>query len=83
MAQAGSGEVNVEQSNQTSSNPKPVNSGTRNSAEDDALPQKISLSSGRDVPYANKEKPKKSIGKVVTSVSNKDESSLVNGEAKI
>ena len=86
MPKDGLGEVNAEQPNQTSSDPKHVSSDTSNSAEDDALPQKIIkrlVSSGRDEPYANKGRPKKSIGKAVTSVSNKDESSLVNGEAKI
>ncbi|XP_034694858.1 probable polyribonucleotide nucleotidyltransferase 1, chloroplastic isoform X1 [Vitis riparia] len=86
MPKDGLGEVNVELSNDTSSNPKPVSSHTTNSAEGDALPQKIIkrlVSSGRDEPDTNKERPKKSISKAVTSVSNKDESSLVNGEAKI
>jgi len=74
-----------EKSKDKSSTPKVTASSKRSSEDDSVLPSKKFVrrlvSSSQDKPFTNKEKTKKSSNKEVGSVSAKDESSLVSGEA--
>ncbi|KAA8516905.1 hypothetical protein F0562_017277 [Nyssa sinensis] len=83
----GLAEANAERSKSKSSALNPPNSAQSNSTEDNLLPQgkivKRLVSSVKDGPYTNKERSKKSSSKAVSSISSKNESDLVNGEAKI
>lgn len=69
--------------------PKLMGSPKSNSAEDTLPPQKKvkvfkrPASPAKDGPYTNKDRTKKSSSKAVSSLSSKDGSSLVDGEAKI
>uniref|UniRef100_A0A5B6ZTB5 polyribonucleotide nucleotidyltransferase n=1 Tax=Davidia involucrata TaxID=16924 RepID=A0A5B6ZTB5_DAVIN len=77
MVKDGLAEVNTEQPKDKSSALEPTNSPQSNSTEDNLLPQekivKRLVRSVKDGPYTNKDRSKKS----------KNESNLVNGEAKI
>ncbi|CAJ1919575.1 unnamed protein product [Sphenostylis stenocarpa] len=74
-----------EKSKDKSSTPKITASSKRSSEDDSVLPSKKFIkrlvSSSQDKPFTNKDKTKKSSNKAVGSVSGKDESSLVSGEA--
>lgn len=83
----GLAEKNIEQLGDKISTPNLESAPESNPSEDDAqLPQKKFIrrlvSPARDRPDTNKDKSKGS-SKAVSSVSSKDENSLVNGEAKI
>lgn len=83
----GLAEKNIEQLEDKISTPNLESAPESNPSEDDAqLPQKKFIrrlvSPARDRPDTNKDKSKGS-SKAVSSVSSKDENSLVNGEAKI
>lgn len=66
---------------------KLVNFPKGTTVDDIPLPQKKVYkrlaSSARDGPNINKDRPKKSSSKAVSTIASKDKSSLVNGEAKI
>ncbi|KAL2565123.1 hypothetical protein AAZX31_19G104700 [Glycine max] len=78
-------EEKTEQSKDKSSTPNVTASSKRSSEDDSVLPSKKFVrrlvSSSLDKPFTNKDKTKKSSNKAVGSVSGKDESSLVSGEA--
>ncbi|KAG5083175.1 hypothetical protein JHK84_053213 [Glycine max] len=80
-------EEKTEQSKDKSSTPNVTASSKRSSEDDSVLPSKKFVrrlvSSSLDKPFTNKDKTKKSSNKAVGSVSGKDESSLVSGEAEI
>lgn len=83
----GLAEKNIEQLGDKISTPNSESAPESNPSEDDTqLPQKKFIrrlvSPARDRPDTNKDKSKSS-SKAVSSVSSKDENSLVNGEAKI
>ncbi|XP_048333222.2 polyribonucleotide nucleotidyltransferase 1, chloroplastic isoform X2 [Ziziphus jujuba] len=77
-------EENIEQPEDKT---KATRSTKSNLAESTLLPQKKFIrrlvSTGKDGPQTSKDKTKKSSSKAVSSVSSKDKSSLVNGEANI
>ncbi|KAH7522759.1 hypothetical protein FEM48_Zijuj07G0172500 [Ziziphus jujuba var. spinosa] len=77
-------EENIEQPEDKT---KATRSTKSNLAESTLLPQKKFIrrlvSTGKDGPQTSKDKAKKSSSKAVSSVSSKDKSSLVNGEANI
>ncbi|XP_061356746.1 polyribonucleotide nucleotidyltransferase 1, chloroplastic isoform X2 [Gastrolobium bilobum] len=81
----GLAEEKIEQPKDKISSPKVTASSKRSSEDDSVLPSKKfirkSVSPSPDKPSSNKDKMKKSSNKAVGSVSGKDESSLVSGEA--
>ncbi|KAK1583773.1 hypothetical protein Q3G72_026794 [Acer saccharum] len=84
----GSAEEKIEQPKDKVGTPK-FESSPRNSPEGTLLPQKKVkvfkrvASPAKEGPYINKERTKKSGSKAVSSISSKDRSSLVDGEATI
>jgi polyribonucleotide nucleotidyltransferase len=83
----GLAEKNIEQPKDKISTPKLASSTKSTATEDAQLPQKKFIrrlvGAARDRSNANKDTSKKSSSKEVSSVSSKDETNLVNGEAKI
>ncbi|KAK3198188.1 hypothetical protein Dsin_021603 [Dipteronia sinensis] len=85
----GAAEEKIEQPKDKVGTPKFESSPRSNSLESTLLPQKKVkvfkrvASPAKEGPYINKERTKKSSSKAVGSISSKDRSSLVDGEAKI
>ncbi|KAI9186074.1 hypothetical protein LWI28_013516 [Acer negundo] len=85
----GAAEEKIEQPKDKVGTPKFESSPRSNSQEGTLLPQKKVkvfkrvASPAKEGPYINKERTKKSGSKAVSSISSKDRSSLVDGEAKI
>jgi polyribonucleotide nucleotidyltransferase len=80
-------EKNIEQPKDKISTPKLASSTKSTAAEDAQFPQKKFIrrlvGAARDRSNTNKDTSKKSSSEEVSSLSSKDETSLVNGEAKI
>lgn len=87
MLSVGEGDVSEENIEQPEDKIKARGSHKSDLVENTLLPQKKFIrrlvSPGKDGSHANKEKAKKSSNKAVSSISSKDKSSLVNGEANI
>ncbi|XP_004493216.3 probable polyribonucleotide nucleotidyltransferase 1, chloroplastic isoform X1 [Cicer arietinum] len=85
LTNAGLVEGKTEQTNDNFNTPKGTVSSKRNSEDDSVLPSKKfirrSVSPSQDKPVANKDKIKKTGNRAVSSVSGKDESSLVGEQA--